>query len=244
MEKDQIKASGGSMEAIPEKKTKGDHILAGIKAAIELVPHVGGAIASLIGDYVPSSTQRAIIKAFEHLRSRLEQLEQRVSTDNLDNDQFAELFKSCYLVIIRSNHEKKLHAAAELLINILLREGEKEKLPYEELDHFVRCVDSLSRGAIEVIGVAYEIVKPQIKSNQQTYGYGYRLDFRQIQERVKKVNPMESSLLMGLIGELNSMNLLHIAGIPQVRDRDYASYPIEFTPLGLRFVTYILRQSS
>ena len=37
-----------------------DHALAAIKAGLNLIPVVGDALASLIGDYVPTSTQAAI----------------------------------------------------------------------------------------------------------------------------------------------------------------------------------------
>ena len=56
-------------------KEASDHALAAIKASISLVPYVGGAIASLIGDYVPSATQRSLNAAIAELKSRLEELE-------------------------------------------------------------------------------------------------------------------------------------------------------------------------
>jgi hypothetical protein len=37
-----------------------DHALAAIKAGLNLIPVVGGALVSLISDYVPMSTQAAI----------------------------------------------------------------------------------------------------------------------------------------------------------------------------------------
>jgi hypothetical protein len=42
------------------KKTAGDHALAVIKAGLNAVPVVGGSIASLIGDYIPTATQKTI----------------------------------------------------------------------------------------------------------------------------------------------------------------------------------------
>ena len=44
-------------------KPKTEHALALIKAGISTVPIVGGAIGSLIGDYVPTATQKSIDQA-------------------------------------------------------------------------------------------------------------------------------------------------------------------------------------
>ncbi len=46
---------------------------------------------------------------------------------------------------------------------------------------------------------------------------------------------------MGLVSELNSLNLLHMPGAPTIRTRDYANYPIELSILGVRFVLTILK---
>jgi hypothetical protein len=49
-----------------------------------------------------------------------------------------------------------------------------------------------------------------------------------------------ASLLMGLIGELDAFNLIHRAGVPGIRTADYGNYSLEVTPLGARFVKYLL----
>ena len=49
-------------------KTKGEHVLAVIKAGIAAVPIAGGSIASLISDYVPTATERTVEKAVDMLR--------------------------------------------------------------------------------------------------------------------------------------------------------------------------------
>ncbi|TWT74670.1 hypothetical protein Pla123a_34940 [Posidoniimonas polymericola] len=40
-------------------KNSGDHTLAILKAGIAGIPLVGGSIASLIGDYIPTATERS-----------------------------------------------------------------------------------------------------------------------------------------------------------------------------------------
>jgi len=217
------------------KKTKSDHALAFFRAGISSVPVVGGPIASLIGDYVPFTTERSREKTLELLKRKLKHLEDRIDPGAVNKDEFAELFKTSYLIIIRTHQEKKLNAAAALIANILLKEGDPEKLSYTELDHFARCLDTLSIGAIEVLGHAVDIAKQE--KPEEYRSQSVRFDFDRFQGRMPG---MDASLLMGLVGELNSTNLLHLAGAPQIPTEGYANYPIQLTPLGVRFCEYLL----
>jgi hypothetical protein len=51
-------------------KSKTDHALAAVKAGLSLLPY-SGPIASLLDDYLPTSTQRSIDKTVELLRQKL-----------------------------------------------------------------------------------------------------------------------------------------------------------------------------
>jgi hypothetical protein len=42
----------------------------------------------------------------------------------VDKEDFSELFKSCYIVAVRTNRHEKPNAAAALLANLLLRPGD------------------------------------------------------------------------------------------------------------------------
>ena len=101
-------------------KSKGEHALAIFKAGISAVPYVGGSIATLIDEYAPDSTQRSINRATGLLTSKLNKLEDRIDGETVNKDEFVELFKSCYLLILRTHQEEKLNAVANLLTNILL----------------------------------------------------------------------------------------------------------------------------
>ncbi|MCK4827814.1 hypothetical protein KA005_69440 [bacterium] len=220
---------------MPSKKTKSDHFLAVVKAGISAVPFVGGSIASLIGDYVPSATQRSIEIAIEILKQKVEQLSDRIDPDAVNKEEFAELFKSCYLSIVRTQQRVKLNAAASLIANILLKESDPEKSTYTELDHFSRCLETLSIGAIETLGHAVKIAR---KSKPNEYRVQpVRFNFEDLKGCMPRI---DSFLLMGLVGELSSMNLVHLAGAPQIATPAYANYPVQLTPLGVRFCERIL----
>lgn len=222
------------------EKTSSDHVWAVIKAGIEIVPFVGGSIASLIDDYIPTSTQRNIERAVQELNTELGRLQSRLDPAAVDREEFAELFKSCYLIIVRTHHEERRRAAVRLIANILLKPGDPERLSYAESDHFVRCLDFLSIGALEVLGHSLFLGRHK---NFPNSGAGYfRFTFNDLQGRLPSTEP---SLLLGLVGELNAVNLLHQPGIPGVRDEGnlYGNYAIELTILGARFGSTLLAQN-
>src|SRR6185312_7349915 len=97
------------------KRTPVDHGIILGKALISAIPAVGGSLASLIGDYVPLSTQRSIEKATEFLRDQLERLRDRIDADAVDKDEFADLFKSYSAIVTRTARDEKLRAAASIL---------------------------------------------------------------------------------------------------------------------------------
>ncbi len=214
---------------------KSEHALAVIKAVISAVPSVGGPIASLIGDYVPTATQKSIETAMGLLTERLRQIEDRIDVESVNKDEFAELFKTCYLSIVRTHQKAKLDAAVSLIANILLRDGDHDKLTYRELDHYARCIDALSIGAVEVLGAIYGSKDLEY---MDLLGTHRRFDFGALRARMGDI---DAALLMGLLEELNALHLIHLTGVPSVRTMDYGNYPIERTQLGDRFVRHLLK---
>jgi hypothetical protein len=217
------------------KKTAGDHALAVIKAGLNAVPVVGGSIASLIGDYILTATQKTIERTLDTIRAQVEQLGDRIDPESVNRDEFSELFKSSYLVIARTHHEAKLRAAAALVVNILLRKGDPDKLSYTELNHYARCLDQLSSGAVEVLAHAVRVAESVAPGRLAESSVS--ITFNDIRGQALQIAP---SLLMGLLGELDAHNLVHRAGVPTIRTADYGNYLLEVTPLGGRFAKHLL----
>jgi hypothetical protein len=207
------------------KYTPEEHGLAALKAVLNLLP-MGGAISSLLSDYVPSSTQRNMERSVELFGDRLATLAERIDATAVNKDEFSELFRSCSSIFARTHQEEKLRAAANLLANLLLRPCDSAKVSYQELDHLIRCVDALSIGAITTLGAAKHIALSNPLGGQKGH-----FNFDQLH---RAMYPMDAALLMGLISELRSTNLLHIQE-PAIRMPDYGNYLLELTPLGWRF---------
>lgn len=216
--------------------TPRDHALAIFKAGLNAVPYVGGVVASLIEDYIPSSTQRNIEATIDLLKQRLCDLEGRIDPESVDKDEFAELFKTCYLIVVRTHQASKRRAAVELMTNILLKNGDPLKMSYTELDHFARCLESLSVGAIGALGQVVSIAREQSRGR---FGReNVQITFRQVHARLPEFEP---GLIMGLLGELNSFHLVHLTDTPSVRTENYGNYPIELPPIGAKFAQNVLR---
>jgi hypothetical protein len=179
----------------------------------------------------------------EHLlERRLRDLGDRVDTLETQSAGFVDLAKNCYISIRRTQHEEKLRAAVNVLTNAMLRKGDEEKLPYNELDHFARCVENLPLAAIRVLGQYIAYARLTIdRRDRKLRVKNVRVDFGSFRAQHPE---MDADLLLGLFGELNGYNLVHLLGVPSARlgdaDKKYGNYPIETTPLGYRFVNQIL----
>lgn len=221
------------------RKTGTDHALAVIRAGLSAFPYIGGPLASLIGDYIPSSTQRRTEEAMKMLTERLAALQDRVDCASVDKEAFSELFKSCYLQIVRTHQKEKLNAAVSLIANILLKEGDPDKLTYTELDHFTRCLDALSVGAVRVLGKLCNLAEREGRNTPVGTANVFATDSLHLQRTIPDVHP---SLLDGLVAELAA---LHLIEKPSAwRGEPSGKYPIDLTPLGYRFVKYLLRDWS
>lgn len=210
-----------NLPRLPEKSPV-DHVINSIKAICATIPG-GGGIATLIDDYIPKSTEKALYVFVSELKDRLEKLESRVEIGAVNEDEFAELFKSCYVGVIKTTQQKKIKVFAAMFANTMLKEGDPDKASYSELDHFVRAMDSLSIGALRVMTEIYR----RCSSSAQN-----RTDFSNISSSFPDISP---SLVMGLISELNSLHLVQVT-IPTVRTVNYGNYPVELTDLGRKFV--------
>ena len=160
------------------------------------------------------------------MRKKLDALKDRIDLEAVNKDDFSELFKSCYLVIVRTNREQKLQAATAILANLLLRPGDPAKSSYEELDHLIRCIDALSIGAITVLGAARTIAATSGQGAQRSF------QFDQLRNAFPGFDP---SLVMSLVSELSALNLVRIQE-GGIRMPDHSEILIEVTPIGVRLV--------
>lgn len=202
-----------------------DHALAVAKAGLNLVPLVGGAIASLLESYVPDAMARSTTKGLEAFRAALDALDNRIDESTVNKDDFAELYNSCRLVWARTTREEKICTAANILTGLFRAPDDPSKASYEELDHFLRCIDSLSIGAISVLKAMHTTVE-KTKLGASTHVSASTLSVQ--------FPKWETSFFMSLVAELRAFNLLQVQEAPI---RTPAGELLELTPVGFRLVT-------
>jgi len=219
----------------PPKRKPAEHVLNVVKGVLSTLPYAGG-LASLIDDYVPKSTERAVWQALEFLNEKLGRLKERIRQEP-DPDEFSDMFKSFMVVAQRSTRKEKLRAAAGILANALLKPGDKQKLPYTELDHFARVVESLSAGAIAVLGV----VRKRADNRKPSQFGSYELAAGDIVPGVSETDP---KLAISLMCELDAWDLLVVdrgIGYARVGSLYATNMPVALTAMGVRFVDHVLQ---
>lgn len=213
-------------------ENKSDHAIAALKSALATAPFCGE-LANIIENYIPIAKGKSIKIFQESLSEKLQGLEGRIDIETTEKDKLYELFQSCSFIILRTRQEKKIKAATSLLCNVLLKDGESEKLPFTELDHFSRCVENLSIGAIDTLEKAYSITSHNQSSPDNS---SYPFIFRDL----KKATNLDPNLLMGLVCELNAVNLLHDNDTTDMEEYDHKIFSL--TPLGNKFVIHLLKK--
>jgi hypothetical protein len=214
--------------------TAKDHALAVFKAALNVVPVVGGPLASLIGDYVPTSRQRSLEKAVNLFSEKVADIEDRINTEAIDKEDFAELYGQFEALARKTNRDEKLRAAANILANVLLPPGDPNRSSFDELDYLMHCVDALSSRAIAVLGAAIKAVEQRPGRPGDT-----RFLFSELKQKFPEVDPQ---VVFGLAIELRSLNLLHITeGLIGGPDPENCGFHV--TPVGLRFAQRFIEGS-
>jgi hypothetical protein len=209
-----------------------DHGRAAVKAIVNAIPIVGGPVASLIDDYIPSWKDRNADEARRVLTERLVELGERIDNSVVKTDEFAELYCKWERVIRETRRQEKIAAACNLLANTLLQKNDSARRTDEELHFLLHCVDVLSIGAINMLGA--------VRSNRHPANYHNMDSFPVIR---KKFPSLDQDMVLGLLSELRGLNLVHVTeGV--VSTPDYSHISVKLTPLGDRFATRFIEGKS
>jgi len=175
------------------------------------------------------------------LQRRQQFLEDRLDNETVKPEEFFELFTSCYFTVIQTTRLEKISAAAALICNVVLRDNDPDKLSYRDLEHFAKVLDSLSTGALHVTASLYKLTGGQRKF--RTGALGTEFQFDEVYSKLRgSMSGVSEELFMGLLSDLNAANLIHFPGFSGARQarKPYANYIFWLTPLGVRFVEYVL----
>jgi hypothetical protein len=160
------------------------------------------------------------------MTAKIADIEGRIKIDAISKDEFAELYNKFRAAAARTNREEKLRTAANIVANALLPANDPQRSPFDELDHLMHCVDTLSSGAIAVLGASIQARTPRHASRGDT-----PFNFSALRQKLPDHDP---DLLFSLASELRGLNLLHITeGV--IQSSNYEAYQFRVTPMGSRF---------
>ena len=100
------------------KDTAKDKALLSVEAAINLIPHVGGFLATYFSEIRSKRVEERMQKYFEYFSQRLKQIEEsKIDHEYINSQEFAELFMRGAEQAARSTTEEKIHRFANILAN-------------------------------------------------------------------------------------------------------------------------------
>jgi len=102
-----------------EKTPISDHIVNVVKAAISVIPIIGGPISSLVNDYIPNKKLKRLLDFTKQLSENIERFKDEIDEEFVKTDEFAYLFEQTYKLVLENYQKEKLDSLLALLINSL-----------------------------------------------------------------------------------------------------------------------------
>lgn len=206
-----------------------DTILGALEVGTSFVSPEATAFVGALTAQLPNAHARANQRNIDRILARIRELDDRLDAETVKRDEFVDLAKRIFLLLDNTQYEEKANVAIEILLNGGLQDGDPEKRPFDELDHFSRCVSALSIGAIKVLSIAFSLGRPVHK----TIDPG---------EVTQKYCNLDQDFCVGLLRELQGCHFIHLQVANSVIN-EKRSTSFSITKLGLRFHEFILSKA-
>lgn len=204
-------------------------------AIVNSVPVVGGAAGTFVGELWQKRSERAADTLLQNLEEEVHRLKDRIDAAACNRDELVEMTQRCHRMVQETTNEAKLRAAARLMANAMLSEGDPERLSYTVHDHFARAAEGLSNGAIAVLGklarVAVEQADPLVSENVYR---PYRYVLGNVKMHLSDLQ-LPHDLMLALFAELQAACLLDVEAGPIQDGEIHNDKRIVATSLGLQF---------
>lgn len=124
------------------------HLRAVGAAAISAIPVLGGPIATLIQEYIPTTLQRRQAELLDSLSQEFKRLENRIDEAKFKSESFNLTFiKTVKLMLVELNSEK-MEAFKAIILNDAISSGEDF-----EKEYFIGITDSLTGNHIRLLKI-------------------------------------------------------------------------------------------
>lgn len=204
------------------------------KSALNLIPGVGGAIASILGDYLSIRKEARLNEFIKNYFDEINQKQDCIVREYVCSDDFLDIFENILADVMQSRTELK----RDMLKNLLVNSCTIPHTTYERTEEFQHLIDVLSPLSLQILSVFYRLQTIHMDGKKDSIEK-YWADIRHL------TAIDDDTILLDYIGELEARSLVESfrnntysadSGVPLIGDRPY------ITEKGMAFYIYITRQ--
>ena len=204
------------------------------KSALNLIPGVGGAIASILGDYLSIRKEARLNEFIKNYFDEINQKQDCIVREYVCSDDFLDIFENILADVMQSRTELK----RDMLKNLLVNSCTIPHTTYERTEEFQHLIDVLSPLSLQILSVFYRLQTIHMNGKKDSIEK-YWADIRHL------TAIDDDTILLDYIGELEARSLVESfrnntysadSGVPLIGDRPY------ITEKGMAFYIYITRQ--
>jgi hypothetical protein len=140
----------------------GEHVVNALKALFNAVPIVGGSVASLMDDYIPTTRDKRMQEFAQAVADEFERVGERIDGSKIDTDEFAYMFTKVFQDVSRDYQKEKLSAYRNILVNSLL--VDVPAALQESYLHRVEALTSLHIRVLSYLALSVDEVESMLAS--------------------------------------------------------------------------------
>ncbi len=188
------------------KKTKSDHAMSVLKAALNLLPP-GSAVASIIDDYIPTSLEKRHTALLIQLQKDIEALEGKFSKEVLTREYFITTFIEAFRNARVTHSKEKIDAFRAIILNTLIVKEPKE----DEIAVMVNLVTRFTPLHIKLLRI-FEDPRKALENNSDVKSRFETASMGSIKNLISNLLPEYQGALVETVTEdLINAGLLNLA---------------------------------
>jgi hypothetical protein len=204
-----------------------------IKAITSCIPYVGGAIASIIGDYCSDRKEERLMEFLTNFRMEIEDKQEYIVREYIDSPDFLDVFENILRDIMNTRTEVKRNMLRNLLVNSCTIPFTQ----YDRTEEFQHLIDVLSPTSLMLLSVFYRMRHIRMDGKKEAI----KTIWSELRTASNITEDMDS-VLLDYIGELENRCLVEAfrnntynvdSGTPLIAERPF------ITEKGISFFRYV-----
>lgn len=168
-----------------------------MKSALSVIPGIGGALATILGDYLSARKEERLNNFITDYFDEMNQKQSLIVEEYVRTDDFLDIFENILFDIMHTRTEIKRNTLKNLLVNSCTI----PLTPYERTEEFKHLIDVLSPTSLMVLAAFYNLQSVNMDGKPQTIDiYWYEME--------KNTGINDHTLLLDYITELESRALV------------------------------------